>query len=88
MDDTCDDNTDWSEFPAAPLDYAAKLKAARARLAVSQADFAAPLQVPASTLRIWQQRRTKPHALGLTMIDLVYDDTEGRAERLLGKRVA
>ncbi|MCE7027842.1 helix-turn-helix domain-containing protein [Jiella avicenniae] len=88
MDDIDDDNPDWSDFPAAPLDHAAKLKATRARLAASQADFAALLQVPTATLRNWEQRRTKPDALGLAMIDLVYDDPEGMAERLRGKRVA
>ncbi|MBO0905682.1 helix-turn-helix domain-containing protein [Jiella sonneratiae] len=88
MDDIEDDNPDWSDFPAEPLDYAAKLKATRARLTASQADFAALLQIPTATLRNWEQHRTKPDALGLTMIDLVYDDPEGMAERLRGKRGA
>ena len=34
-----DDNPDWSEFTPAPLDYAAKLKATRARLSMSQDNF-------------------------------------------------
>ncbi|NDW05152.1 helix-turn-helix domain-containing protein [Jiella pacifica] len=62
MDHTGDDNPDWLDFPAAPLDTAAKLKATRARLAASQADFAALLQVLSATLHNWAQRRRKPDA--------------------------
>ncbi|GEO41442.1 hypothetical protein SAE02_55900 [Skermanella aerolata] len=83
-----DDNPDWSEFTPAPLDHAAKLKATRARLSMSQAAFAALLHIPRSTLQNWEQRRTEPDAFTLTIIDLIYDDPEGMAERLKRKLVA
>lgn len=83
-----DDNPDWSDHHAEPMDAAAKLKATRARLALSQAEFATLLNLPAATLANWEQRVTKPDALGLTMIDLIYDDPVGITERLRRKRVA
>lgn len=83
-----DDNPDWSEFTPTPLDHAAKLKATRARLSMSQAAFAALLHIPRSTLQNWEQRRTEPDAFTLTIIDLIYDDPEGMAERLKRKLVA
>ena len=83
-----DDNPDWSEFTPAPLDHAAKLKATRARLSMSQAAFAALLHIPRSTLQNWEQRRTEPDAFTLTIIDLIYDDPEGMSERLKRKLVA
>jgi DNA-binding transcriptional regulator YiaG len=83
-----DDNPDWSDFTPAPLDHAAKLKATRARLSMSQSAFAALLHIPRSTLQNWEQRRTEPDAFTLTIIDLIYDDPEGMAERLKRKLVA
>lgn len=77
-----DDNPDWSEFTPAPLDYAAKLKATRARLTMTQDGFAALLHLPRSTLESWEQRRAESDAFALTIIDLIYDDPEGMAERL------
>jgi putative transcriptional regulator len=77
-----DDNPDWSEFTPAPLDYAAKLKATRARLSMTQDGFAALLHLPSSTLENWEQRRTEPDAFAQTIIDLIYEDPEGMAERL------
>ncbi|WP_158044457.1 helix-turn-helix domain-containing protein [Skermanella pratensis] len=77
-----DDNPDWSGFDPAPLDYAAKLKATRARLFLSQDGFSALLHVPRSTLQNWEQRRTEPDAFAQTMIDVIYDDPEEMAERL------
>ena len=74
-----DDNPDWSEFNPAPLDYAAKLKATRAHLSMSQDGFSALLHIPRSTLQNWEQRRTEPEAFTLTIIDLIYDDPEGMA---------
>ena len=83
-----DDNPDWSEFTPAPLDHAAKLKATRARLCMTQDGFAALLHIPRSTLQNWEQRRTEPDAFTLTIIDLIYDDPEGMAKRLKRKLVA
>jgi putative transcriptional regulator len=83
-----DDNPDWSGFDPAPLDYAAKLKATRARLSMNQDSFSALLHIPRSTLRNWEQRRTEPDAFTRTMIDVIYDDPEGMAERLRHKLVA
>lgn len=77
-----DDNPDWSEFTPASLDYAAKLKATRARLAMTQNGFAALLHLPRSALESWEQRRTEPDAFALTIIDLIYEDPKGMAERL------
>lgn len=77
-----DDNPDWSEFTSAPLDYAAKLKATRARLSMTQDGFAALLHLPPSTLQSWEQRRTEPDAFTLTIIDLIYDDPKGTVDRL------
>jgi transcriptional regulator with XRE-family HTH domain len=76
-----DDNPDWSGFTPAPLDYAAKLKSARARLVMTQDGFAALLHLPRSILENWEQRRTEPDAFALTIIDLIYDDPEGMAAR-------
>jgi DNA-binding transcriptional regulator YiaG len=83
-----DDNPDWSEFTPAPLDYATKLKATRARLSMSQDNFSALLHIPRSTLQNWEQRRTESDAFTRTIIDLIYDDPEGMAERLKRKLVA
>lgn len=72
----CDDNPDWSEIDLAPLDHAAKLKAARARLGLSQDAAAALLGVPAASLRNWEQRRTTPDDAAKTLIGLLYDHPE------------
>ncbi|UEM05169.1 helix-turn-helix domain-containing protein [Skermanella rosea] len=83
-----DDNPDWSGLDPAPLDYAAKLKATRTRLSLSQDSFSALLHIPRSTLQNWEQRRTEPDAFAQTMIDVIYDDPEGMAERLKRRLVA
>ena len=83
-----DDNPDWSGFDPAPLDYAAKLKATRARLSLSQDGFSALLHIPRSTLQNWEQRRTEPDAFAQTMIDVIYDDPEEMVERLKRRLVA
>jgi|tagenome__1003787_1003787.scaffolds.fasta_scaffold19740632_2 DNA-binding transcriptional regulator YiaG len=84
---TNDDNPNWSEFTPAPLDYAAKIKATRARLSMSQDNFSALLHIKHSTLQNWEQRRTEPDAFTRTIIDLIYDDPEGMTERLKRKLV-
>lgn len=71
-----DDNPDWSEIDLTPLDHAAKLKAARARLGLSQDAAAALLGVPAASLRNWEQRRTTPDDAAKTLIGLLYDHPE------------
>jgi DNA-binding transcriptional regulator YiaG len=76
------DNPEWNEDNTHPLDHAAKIKVARARLGMSQEAFAALLHIPASSLRNWEQRRTQPDAPAVTLIDLVYRDPQGIRERL------
>lgn len=73
---TFDDNPDWSEIDLAPLDHAAMLRAARARLGLSQDVAARLLGVPAASLRNWEQRRTAPDDAAKTLIRLLYDHPE------------
>jgi putative transcriptional regulator len=82
------DTPEWDEGNTRPLDPAAKLKVARARLGMSQEAFAALLRIPASSLRNWEQRRTQPDAPALTLIDLVYQDPQGIRERIERQRAA
>ncbi len=77
-----DPNPDWSAFDAAPLDSALKLQATRARLKLSQREFAALLRVPCATLQNWEQRRTEPDAFAQHMINIIYDDPDGMRQRL------
>jgi len=79
---TPDANPDWSAFDVAPLDSALKLQATRARLKLSQRDFAALLRVPCATLQNWEQRRTEPDAFAQHMINIIYDDPDGMRQRL------
>ncbi|UIJ70891.1 DNA-binding transcriptional regulator [Aurantimonas sp. HBX-1] len=76
------DNPDWSDAPAPPLDTALKLQAIRARLRLSQAEFAALLRIPRSTLQNWEQGRTGPDSFARHVIDVIYDDPEGMRQRL------
>lgn len=71
-----DDNPDWSVIPLSPLDHAAMLRAARARLGLSQKDAADMLGLPVATLRNWEQRRTVPDDAAKTLIRLLYDHPE------------
>lgn len=73
---TFDDNPDWSETPLAPLDHAAMLKVARAKLGLSQNAAADLLSLPAATLRNWEQRRTEPDDAAKTLIRLLYEHPE------------
>ena len=82
------DNPDWTTTPTRPLDGSAKLQFVRLFLQASQAEFAALLGVPVSTLQNWEQRRTEPDAMARTLIDLLYDDPEGLRERLLRLKAA
>jgi putative transcriptional regulator len=58
----------------------------RARLDLSQEDFAAFLRVPVGTVRNWEQGRTLPDPAARTLIALVAADPE-HATRILGKPV-
>jgi len=69
-----EDNPEWDETNTRAPDPAAKLKAARAALLMSQSDFAKLLGIPLATLRNWEQRRTRPDAVANTLIDLISDD--------------
>ena len=82
------DNPDWTKVPTSPIDSIGKLKIARIRLELSQADFAALLDIPVATLRNWEQRRTEPDPIARTLIDLVFDDPEGMRQRLLKRKAA
>lgn len=83
-----DDNPEWTEENTRPLDASAKLKLARARLGMSQADFAALLGIPAATLQNWEQRRTEPDAVAKTLIDLIFDDPEELRARMMRRNAA
>ena len=62
-----------------------KLLGVRAKLAASQAEFAALLGIPLATLRNWEQRHTMPDGPALALIDLVFLFprllSEGHAQR-------
>ena len=83
-----DDNPEWDDTNSRPADTVAKLQTARVMLMMNQADFAALLDIPLSTLRNWEQRRTEPDAIAKTLIDLVFDDPEGMRDRLNRRRAA
>lgn len=83
-----DDNPEWDETNSRPADAAAKLQTARVMLMMKQADFAALLGIPVSTLQNWEQRRTEPDAIAKTLIDLIFDDPEGMRDRLSRRRAA
>ncbi|MFZ5616320.1 MAG: helix-turn-helix domain-containing protein [Pseudomonadota bacterium] len=68
-----DDNPDWTKGGLEPLDPAAMLRVARARLGLTQEEAAALLGVNVATLRNWEQRRTKPDGAATTLIRLLYD---------------
>ena len=68
-----DDKPDWSGADLVTRDHTAKLKAARARLGLSQNAAAALLGVPATILRNWEQRRTMPDDAAKTLIRLFYE---------------
>lgn len=76
LPDDFDDSPDWSTAAAAPLDPAAMLKVARARLGLTQDGAAALLGVPVTTLRNWEQRRFAPEDAAKTLIRLLYRDPE------------
>jgi len=72
-DMTFDDNPDWSAVGLRPLDHAAMLRVARARLGLSQVAAARLLGIPAASLRNWEQRRTQPDDAAKTLIRLFYE---------------
>jgi putative transcriptional regulator len=61
------------EDPRAPLPpYALNLvRAAREKLAMTQQELAALTKIPVSTLRNWEQGRTKPDAAASTLFKLM-----------------
>ncbi|GAB3438191.1 helix-turn-helix domain-containing protein [Insolitispirillum peregrinum] len=71
-----DDNPDWSDYPAKPLDAAGQLLTARARLGLSQKEMASLLGISIGTLRNWEQRRTDPDGPGKALISLIYRHPE------------
>ena len=83
-----DDNPEWDETNTQPLDLAAKVQHARVMLTMTQGDFAALLDIPVSTLRNWEQRRTTPDPIARTLIDLIYADPQGMRERLERRKAA
>lgn len=83
-----DDNPDWSDAPAQRLDTALKLQAIRARLRLSQAEFAVLLRIPRSTLQNWEQARNEPDSFARHVIDIIYDDPDGMRRRLARRSAA
>jgi putative transcriptional regulator len=76
------ENPEWDESNTRAPDAAAKLKAARAALLMSQSDFAKLLGIPLATLQNWEQRRTQPDAVANTLIDLIVDDPKEMRARM------
>lgn len=58
--------------------------AIRRRLGLSQARFAEALRIPVSTLRNWEQGRTRPDPVAVSFFALVADDPE-RALKILAR---
>ena len=83
-----DDNPEWNDGNSRLPDAAAKLKATRAALMVSQSDFAALLGIPVATLQNWEQRRTVPDAVATTLIDLIFDDPKDMRIRMMRRNAA
>ena len=52
------------------------VKAIRARLRMTQAQFSASYHVPLSTLRDWEQARTKPDAPARALLTAIHNDPE------------
>ncbi len=67
------DSPDWTQGGLAPLDHAAMLRVARARLGLSQEAAARLLGLPVATLQNWEQRRTEPDDAAKTLIRLLHD---------------
>jgi DNA-binding transcriptional regulator YiaG len=74
--DDWDDNPDWSDYPAKPLDTAGQLIATRAKLGLSQKEMADLLGISVATLRNWEQHRTDPDGPGKALIGLIYRHPE------------
>ena len=83
-----DDNPEWNDSNSRLTDAAAKLKATRGALMVSQGDFAALLGIPVATLQNWEQRRTVPDAVATTLIDLIFDDPKDMRVRMMRRNAA
>ena len=60
------------------------IAALRARVGLSQAEFAKALRIPPATLRNWEQGRTQPDPVAKSFFALVDDDPD-RAFRVLAK---
>jgi putative transcriptional regulator len=65
--------TEDGDDPKAPMpDYALNLvKAARAKLDMTQQEMAALTKIPVSTLRNWEQGRTRPDAAASALFKLL-----------------
>lgn len=83
-----DDNPEWDETNSRPPNVSEKLRVVRAILMSSQADFAALLGIPVSTLQNWEQRRTEPDAVATTLIDLIYQDPKDMQARMMRRNAA
>jgi putative transcriptional regulator len=77
-----EDNPEWTDANTRPLDDGEKLQVVRVRLRLSQAAMARLLRIPLSTLRNWEQHRTKPDGPARTLIALLYQDPAGMRARL------
>ncbi len=83
-----DDNPEWNDGNTRPPDTAAKLTVIRARLMMGQSDFAILLGIPLATLQNWEQRRTEPDAVAITLIDLIFDDPRDMRRRMMRRNAA
>jgi len=70
---------DAQPLSGAMLDRAKRanvVKAIRARLHMTQAQFSASYHVPLSTLRDWEQARTQPDAPARALLTAIHNDPE------------
>jgi len=77
-----EDNPEWTEANTRPLTDSERLRIARMRLGLSQADLASLLRVPVASIRNWEQSRTKPEGLARTLIALLHHDPKGMRAKL------
>jgi putative transcriptional regulator len=76
------------EDPSAPLGrFTEELPAAvvRARVGMSQAEFARALRIPVATLRNWEQGRVRPDPAAQSLLRIVARNPQAAFAALVGK---
>lgn len=72
-----EDNPEWTDENSRPLRDSERLKFARVRLGLTQAEMAALLRVPAESVQDWEERRAEPEGPARTLIALLHHDPQG-----------